>query len=66
MQLDFNTYENAQLVNLNILLLRKAGYRRRDANDLPPSDVNRLEAILQTQDRKPYCIFFDQCKKRQP
>lgn len=34
--LDFNIYENAELVKLNISLLRKAGYRRRDANDLPP------------------------------
>ncbi len=64
--LDFNTYENAELVELNISLLRHAGYPRRDANDLPPPDVNRLEALCETQDIGPYRDFVEECHSRQP
>lgn len=65
-RLEFDTYENAQLVDLNIALLRKAGYRRRDANDLPPPDVNCLEALHDTEDVSPYRAFVDECEAQRP
>jgi hypothetical protein len=34
-KLDFDTYENARLVNLNMYLLRASGLKRRDCNDFP-------------------------------
>ncbi len=64
--LHFNTYENADLVALNIALLRKAGYLRRDANDLPPPDVSRLEALRDTEDLATYRAFVEECERHRP
>lgn len=64
--LHFNTFENAGLVNLNITLLRKSGYPGRDANDLPPPDVSRLEALRDTEDLAPYRAFVEECERHRP
>jgi len=65
-KLQFDTYENAQLVDLNIQILRKAGYSRRDANDLPPPDVQRIEALIKTEDLGPYTAFVKECENHRP
>lgn len=65
-KLQFDTYENAELVDLNVQILRKSGYPRRDANDLPPPDVRRIEDLIKTEDLGPYRAFVKECENHRP
>lgn len=65
-KLDFDTFENADLVALNMKLLRLSGYLHRDANDLPPPDVQKLEDLAETIDVTRYLQFLEECEAHRP
>lgn len=65
-KLDFNTYENAKLVDLNIELLNASGFKRRDCNDMPPPSIDSIKALAQAIDLKPFRDFIERCDSHRP
>jgi hypothetical protein len=65
-KLQFDTYENFDLVDLNIDILRKSGFDRHDCNDLPPPSIDNIKRLENTVDVSPYLKFVEECDKRRP
>ena len=65
-QLDFNTYENAALVELNMELLRMIGYNRRDCNDIPPPSIHKIKQIEASNDISKFERFISKCDNNIP
>lgn len=65
-QLTFDTFENSELVDLNITLLKKSGFRRRDCNDLPPPNIKSLREVSVTLDLEPFRKFLKKCEMHRP
>lgn len=64
--LNFNTYENSELVDLNIQLLEHITFKRRDCNDIPPPDVERIRNLHATLDLRPFESFVQKCNQKGP
>ncbi|WP_150112196.1 hypothetical protein [Desulfonatronovibrio hydrogenovorans] len=49
-KLGFDTYENAELVDLDIEILRLSGFNRYDCNDIPGPGIERIERLAKNPD----------------
>lgn len=65
-KLNFDTYENAELVDLNIKILELSGFKRRDCNDMPAPSIERISELINEVDPTPFLKFLKKCKKNQP
>lgn len=65
-KLNFDTYENGELVDLNIQLLEMAGFKRRDCNDLPPPSIENVKALKHSKDLTIFKEFVQKCKQNSP
>ncbi|MFX0195821.1 MAG: hypothetical protein ACFFCW_06845 [Candidatus Hodarchaeota archaeon] len=65
-KIDFETYENAELVDLNIRILYASGFKRSDCNDLPPPSIAAIEKLSQSINLRPFLDFLERCKNHQP
>ncbi len=65
-KLKFDTYENAELVDLNIKLLNEIKYGRRDCNDIPPPSVDSIVNLYDSVDLTEYKAFVDKSMNHFP
>ncbi len=65
-RLEFNTFENADLVKFNIRILNLSGHQHRDANDLPPPSIYKIAQLAATVDPAPYVLFTEECERHRP
>ena len=65
-KLKFDTFENAELVDLNMEILAASGFSRRDCNDLPPPSIDAIKQLITRIDLKPFNNFIEKCSRHQP
>lgn len=65
-KLNFDTYENAELVDLNMIILKETGLKKRDCNDLPAPSIKKIEGLVNKIDLKPFYNFLKKCERNQP
>lgn len=65
-QIGFDTYENAELVDLNIELLRLSGFNRRDCNDIPPPSIGKMKVLADSRNIERFRLFVEKCNTRGP
>ncbi len=65
-KLQFDTYENAELVDLNIEILRASGFNRYDCNDIPSPDIENIKKVAGRIDLRPFKDFLDKCNDNTP
>ena len=65
-QLNFDTYENAELVDLNIRILKESGFRRIDCNDIPPPSIEKIKLLKKTIDPTDFKKFVQKCNQNKP
>lgn len=65
-KLDFDTYENEELVNLDIEILKLIGFKRTDCNDIPPPSIEKIRDLTNQTDLKPFQNFIDKCNQNNP
>lgn len=66
-KLKFDTYENAELVDLDIELLKLSGFHRYDCNDIPPPSTSRLSSLANHPDLDPkYEAFISKSNTHAP
>ncbi len=65
-KLDFDTFENAGLVDLDIRILKESGYANTICTDLPAPDPDAVRAVAERIDVAPFRAFAEQCDKHQP
>ena len=65
-KLYFDTYENTELVDLNMRLLAESGLKKRDCNDLPPPSIGAISRLATKIDLTPFQTFLEKCENHQP
>lgn len=65
-QLKFDTYENSELVDLNIKILKMAGFNRYDCNDIPGPSIDKISKLPETIDLSEFQAFIDKCNNHSP
>lgn len=65
-KLRFETYENDELVKLNMEILRLAGFPLKDCMELPPPSVERIKGLVGQVDLEPYQTFLKTCDAHRP
>src|SRR5215831_4557925 len=62
----YNTYENRELIDLNIRLLRAAGYEGNISTDFSPDLIDRVTELAGSVDVADYRAFLDKCNLHSP
>ena len=65
-KLEFDTHENAELVDLNKEILRLSGFNRHDCNDIPPPSIKDICKLSETIDLSKYRSFIEKCDANNP
>ncbi|MFP3982479.1 MAG: hypothetical protein ACLFV2_02150 [Desulfurivibrionaceae bacterium] len=65
-KLKFDTYENAELVDLNKEILLLSGFNHHDCNDIPPPSVTDIKRLLDKIDISKYQAFIAKCDTHGP
>ena len=65
-KLNFDTYENAELVDLNIRILRESGFKRTDCNDIPPPSIESIKGLKRSLDPSDFKEFIEKCNRNKP
>ena len=65
-KLAFDTYENSNLVDLNVEILKASGFDRYDCNDIPSPDIDKIESAADTVDIEPFMHFIKECEAHEP
>ncbi|MDY0131704.1 MAG: hypothetical protein RBR53_03455 [Desulforegulaceae bacterium] len=65
-KLNFDTYENSELVDLNIEILKASGFGRRDCNDIPPPSIEKISQLKKTLNPDIFQKFIDKCNANGP
>jgi hypothetical protein len=65
-KINYQTYENSELVRLNINLFREAGYSWHDVMEIPPPSVNDLYRLSLKPGIDKYIEFVQKCNDNQP
>lgn len=65
-KLNFDTYENARLVDLNVEILKAAGFQRYDCNDLPSPEVARIRSLAKSPLSSVCKDFIAECDAHRP
>ncbi len=65
-KLSFDTFENTELVDLDIEILEASGFKREDCNDLPPPSIQKIKKLVDSIDLKPFKQFIEKCDQHRP
>ena len=65
-KLNFDTFENAELVDLNMEILAASSFKRHDCNDLPQPSIKAIKQLTTHIDLKPFNNFIEKCSRHQP
>ena len=65
-KIGYQTFENSQLIELNIDLLHKSGYSWDDTMDIPPPSVEKLQQLADAVDNDKYQGFIQNCNIHNP
>jgi len=65
-KVDYNTYENSQLVYLNDLLLKAVGYDKDYSIVVKPEKFLEVEQLIDTLDLLPFKAFLAECNQSEP
>jgi hypothetical protein len=63
---DYDTYENQELIDLNLRLFEEAGYKGNYMTEFSPELLSQIGALYGRIDSRPYQLFLDKCNKHQP
>jgi hypothetical protein len=63
---DYETYENSELIALNLRLFREARYAGNYLMEYSPSAIERIAGLGSATDRRPYESFVARCNAHQP
>jgi len=63
---DYDTYENKELIALNLKLFKQAGYRGNYLLEFSPEGMDLIEALHGSVDAEPYEQFLKKCQDHQP
>jgi hypothetical protein len=62
----YETYENTELIALNLRLFEEAGYAGNYLMEYSPHAIERIAGLYSTIDRGPYESFIERCSAHQP
>ena len=62
----YETFENAELVDLDREILRRSGFLHEDAGDLPPPSIAAIEAVVREGDSGRFRHFIESCSEHEP
>lgn len=62
----YDTFENDRLVDLDMEILRTAGYLWEDTADIPPPSIERIEEDAVKTDLTPFREFISECDAHKP
>lgn len=62
----FETYENKELIDLNIQILRATNYFWRDVVDIPGPFIDRISCLSSHLELYPYKKFVEKCENHHP
>lgn len=65
-KLRFDTYENAELVDLNIEILKASGFNRYDCNDIPPPSIGAIRDLASRIEIGPFNKFIEKSINHSP
>ncbi|HXI40008.1 MAG TPA: hypothetical protein VNH83_08520, partial [Bryobacteraceae bacterium] len=63
---DYDTYENQELIDLNLRLFDEAGYKGNYLTEFSPEVLSRIAALYGRIDSRPYELFINRCNENQP
>ena len=63
---DYDTYENKELIDLNLRLFKEAGYTGNYLAEFSPAVLEQIGALHARIDPRPYQLFLDKCNQHQP
>jgi hypothetical protein len=63
---DYNTYENKQLIGLNLKIFEQAGYRGNYLTEFPTEAMRRIGSLFGSIDAEPYRKFVAECDEHRP
>jgi len=62
----YNTHENAELIDLNLRLFKEAGYRGNFSTEFSPELIRRITDLAGKIDDSDYRTFLNKCADKQP
>jgi len=65
-RIQFDTFENAELVDLDVRILRASGYPHTFCNDIPPPSIGAIQDASHRIDAGPFEAFVEKCRHHQP
>ncbi|HWH70686.1 MAG TPA: hypothetical protein VNT26_14955, partial [Candidatus Sulfotelmatobacter sp.] len=65
-EIDYKTYENSQLVDLNVEILNASGYAWKDVMDIPPPSIGQIEQAASRGEGREFSGFVDKCNAQAP
>lgn len=63
---EYNTFENSDLISLNLQIFRDAGYTDNYMTELSPEVSIRIDSLYGKTDDGPYREFLDNCDEHRP
>jgi hypothetical protein len=63
---DYDTYENQELIDLNLKIFEEAGYKGNYLTEFSPELLSRIRALYGRIDSRPYQLFLNKCNEHQP
>jgi hypothetical protein len=63
---DYDTFENQELIDLNLRLFREAEYRGNYLLEFSPAAMERIAALYRNIDSADYRSFIGRCEQRRP
>jgi len=63
---DYDTFENQELVDLNLRLLHESGYTGNYAMEYSREGIDRIAALSGVLDPAPYLAFIEKCQTHMP
>jgi hypothetical protein len=63
---DYDTYENEELINLNLRIFQEAEYHGDYLVQFSPEAIARIELLRDNSPKDVYCEFIDKCNSHRP
>ena len=63
---DYDTYENRQLIELNLKLFEQAGYKGNYLLEFPTEVIRQVASLSASLDSQPYELFLKKCNEHRP
>jgi len=63
---DYDTFENAELVDLNLRIFKEANYKGNYLTNFSPEALARINSLAKTVDSSVYSAFVEKCNQHGP